>query len=361
MASLRPLVPACLAAAVLAAGAPAAAPTPHALTVEGPVTAIAADGGRTVFVVRLRNGCARVAVWTPPRAVTTLRDPRRCLRGDFSPREGTTEVALAGRRAAWVQTAGGNNEETTVWTATLTAPSPVLVAFEVRGDEGVGTAAGGVHGDGGLLVFSTSSRCEERDDGAFSACPTGFATGDVHRETVWRLAASAGACPDLRPRPPRLCARVRTLAEEQSPLTADRGRIVVSRRSGSLEVVDAAGRHVARFRFGPGIAGAPALHGNDLVVERRGALDVFDVARGEKTATWPLPAGARLQDLHGGVAAYVSGGWLHLLRIGDGARLRYARASTAQLEGAGLTYASGRTLLFVPRAQLPAQFRPLAG
>jgi len=147
-----------LALTAAAAGPPGTA----TLATRGAVLELAADGGRVALVVARPRDCARVVVWTPPRATVTLQGAQRC---DVSPREGTHGVALAGSRAAWVRTGGGNTLETTLMTATLAAPRPLVVGFGVAGPGQSGSVAGDPVGDADLLVFAAYRRCEEAIEG----------------------------------------------------------------------------------------------------------------------------------------------------------------------------------------------------
>jgi hypothetical protein len=341
-----------LCGAVLAVAAPAATPPTRSIAANGPVIDLAADGGRVAFLVGLGHGCARVAVWSLPRNIVTLESGRSCLR-QYSAREATGGLALAGTRVAWVRAGGGNTLETAVWTATLRARAPVLVGFGADGDGGV--RVGHTRGDGALLVFAASHHCTSPGDPSApspSECRPGFRNGEVDRATVWRLATNGRPCPALGRRP-GICVPVRETAEEQTPLAVDAGRVAVRRRSGTVEIVASDGRHLAAFRYGRGIALAAAMHGNDLVVQRPGAVDVFDLQTHAKVATHPLASRTpALEDVHAGVVVYVTAGQARALRLSDGRDVHIGPARRAQLEHAGLFYASGKRVGLLPRADL---------
>src|SRR6266550_2752076 len=128
---------------MLVAAAGAAAPGTKnlpTLATGGPVTALVADGDRAAFVVRVtdpNSACAGVKLWEPRRG-RVVRLQRPCPAGE-SDGEGTFGIALAGTRAAWLWTAGGNILETNVMTATLARPKPVFVDTGGADHSGVGT------------------------------------------------------------------------------------------------------------------------------------------------------------------------------------------------------------------------------
>ena len=83
------------------------------------------------------------------------------------------------------------------------------------------------------------------------------------------------------------------------------------------------------------------------------SLAVWDLRRDEVTRTIPLVRKLRvLEDLDGGVAVLGYRGTTQLVRLADGRRATFAQAANAQLEPQGLYFADGRTLRFVPRAQI---------
>ena len=95
------------------------------------------------------------------------------------------------------------------------------------------------------------------------------------------------------------------------------------------------------------------LQGPQLVTLTRTALTVWNAGTGEKVRTFPLaPARRVLEDIDGGVAVLGSHGTTHLIRLSDGRGVTFAHAAHAQLEPAGLYFADGRTLRFVPRSRI---------
>jgi len=191
--------------------------------------------------------------------------------------------------------------------------------------------------------------------GAFD-CPAGFRNGDIDQESLWRVRANGGACPVPGSRAPLLCTPIRSTSEEQTPLAVGGGLIAVRRRSGTIEVIRAAGGHVARFQYGRVLARAAALQGNDLLVQHGAAVDVFDLRTSAKTATLSLRGTSpRLRDVHGRLAAYTGSGRVRVVRL-DGRRdVAVASGRDAEIESTGLFYASGARVTFVPTAVLLAR------
>ncbi|MDX6408839.1 MAG: hypothetical protein QOE13_1910, partial [Gaiellaceae bacterium] len=173
---------------------------------------------------------------------------------------------------------------------------------------------------------------------------------------------------------------------ELEPLDVNQRRIVV-RRAGSLAVLDASGADVLSLATYPMAA---QLAGNDLVVLVANQLRNYDARTGALLRTWELPpvtfgsdcpawfdpaclAGLlsggyclwstprlscaepalRLEDAARGLVTYVLGGQIHLLRLGDmsDAVIDFGRVS--RFTNAGLIYADGSRLHFVPFGKLP--------
>src|SRR5438270_749772 len=138
-----------------------AASTP-VLPLAGPVSELAADGGRVAILVRTKTGnCARdrVAVWAPATRSFVPIGASACV-GSTSTGAGLFSVGLAGTRVAYVQFAGGNMRELQLRLATLASPRAATVASASFGvDVGQGTYIGRVAGDGSLLAFDWWSEC----------------------------------------------------------------------------------------------------------------------------------------------------------------------------------------------------------
>jgi hypothetical protein len=115
-----------------------------------------------------------------------------------------------------------------------------------------------------------------------------------------------------------------------------------------------------------------AFQGRQLVVLRNGALEVYDVVSGgdKPVRTIPVPAGKlrpMLRDVQSGLAVYVRGTQVHVVRLADGRAVRIntpgATRVDAEIESAGLFYSynvqgtvtAGR-VAFLPRAELLKKF-----
>jgi hypothetical protein len=283
----------------------------------------------------------------------TLQSARPCERGiNRSPREATLAVAIAGTRAAWLRTAGGNTLETIVLTATLARPKPVWVAFASAEDELHGQFVGAPSGDGQLLVFNTSHRCRALNPEfpPLTPCASGVADAEIDQATVWRLPATRGrvACPEPSRRV-RICAQVARASEELTVLAADSGRIAVRHRSGAIELLRATGELLTRFPAGP--PARVVLQGAQLAVQRGTSLEVYDTRSGALIEEHALQGTApRLQDLQAGIAIYVANARVRALRLSDGKDVVIVRGGVAQIEAPGVFAALKRQVTFVPKA-----------
>jgi hypothetical protein len=153
-----------------------------------------------------------------------------------------------------------------------------------------------------------------------------------------------------------------------TPLDVDAGRIVVSGQN-ETRILAADGTILLSL---PVPTLAAQLSGSDLVIASGGALRLFDAVTGTLRATWALPAQSAGHDcdlfgdpsclnsapltlggLSRGVAAYVVGGQVHLLRIADGADRVVGPGTLPRFMDAGLVYADGARIRLVPFERLP--------
>jgi hypothetical protein len=305
-----------------------AASTP-VLPLAGPVSELAADGGRVAILVRTKTGsCARdrVAVWRPTTRSFVPVGASACV-GSTSTGAGLFSVGLAGTRVAYVQYAGGNTRELQLRLAALASLRPVSVAsasFDV--DAMQGTYLGRVAGDGSLLAFDWWSECLP------CAAPV------APRGSIFRLVrldgtlVYSGAFAGLRAA--RIDARV----------------LLVLTRVGTQSIlwtVDVSSGQ----RSGPWILPAARSAGDDVCGDPSGCR----------------AAALRLADYQDGIAVYVAGRTVHLLRLSDrrDATIRAPGVGPvhAQLEPSGLFYSyspagsPGRSrVALVPLASLLAGF-----
>jgi hypothetical protein len=116
----------------------------------------------------------------------------------------------------------------------------------------------------------------------------------------------------------RRAVKIRSEHAGLTALDVDEGRVVVGRSDGPLEVVGADGSLLQSIRLRPGEVGAAALAGKQLVVETGSTLRVYGIGDGKLARTRRLLPGARLQNAQEGVAVYLAGRTIHLLRLSDG-------------------------------------------
>lgn len=289
---------------VLTAATAAAAAASQRITTVGTVGALAADGSRVAFVVvRSPRDCDRVRVWnTATSGVSKLGRRTHCV--DTSTGRGIASLALAGNRTLWLHYIGGNQREWSLWTASTTRPLPrKLAATTVDVDSPAPMVVG--HGDasrlGELLPYAIG-----RDVVALRVNGT--------RALSWRA-------------PDRIVA-----------LGANRGALAVALADG--RVLSLEGGTVVDERDGAPAATAVFVTGSGVAVQRGSTLFYY----GSPTTTTKLSAGAQLMDADGARAVYVARGVVHVVELGSGADRVVARGTQAQLEGAHLVVAGGRTI-----------------
>jgi hypothetical protein len=116
---------------------------------------------------------------------------------------------------------------------------------------------------------------------------------------------------------------------------------------------------------------AAQLSGSNLVVAVAGELRVYDAQTGVLRAEWPLPGDSAghdcdpygdpsctrtaltLDDVARGLAAYVYEGYVHLLRLVDGATAIVGAGAIARFTDSALMYADGARIRRLPFARLP--------
>jgi hypothetical protein len=352
------------------------------LALPGPVSELAADGGRVAVLLRTKTGnCARdrVAVWAPATRTFVPVGASACT-ASTSTGAGLEGVALAQTTIAYVQFAGGNTRELRLRVATLARPRPVTVASAAFGlDQASGTFIGRLAGDGSLLAFDWWNMC--------NACANPVAP----RGTVWRVAPSGSACPGAGglgalPR----CRLVQSLTASLRLLAVGGGRLATRSGDTFVEVRSADGTPLESGVF-PGSVRAARLDAGVLVVLTRSGIENSlwavntNLADGPRSGPWPLPPSSssgdavcgdpsgcrlpalRLEDFQSGIAVYVAGRDVHLLRLSDKRDVRIRAPGIgpvhAQLEAPGLFYSyrpaasPGRgRVTFMPMAAVLARF-----
>jgi Tol biopolymer transport system component len=313
---------------------------------DGAITRLAADGRRVAFAA-----CLGAFVWTPAtRTVTEIyrrewadhAGPATCLQPD---RSYVYSLAAAGNRVAYGERVG--------CTGRLTLGLGVVGANEQAAELGhsnvtcaapMKPALADLQGAGELLVYSTA---EEHAP----CCPLGTISTAV--QTVHRVGAAGCPCPALASSP-----------GPYIPADVEAGRIVVY-GDNETHVLDRDGKRIVTVPLSPVAA---QLSGSRLVLLLRGQLRVYDAVNGTLQHTWPLPdvpSGAQcqlrcsdaarlvLQDVAGGLAAYILDGKVHVLRLADGADAVVASGTLARFMDEGLVYADGWRLHLVTFDRVP--------
>lgn len=358
----RLLLAVCLAWA--AAGAAGAGWAGRAATVtfstNGDVEAIAADGLRVAVATSNPSGCDSVSVWTAGTKSSQSFESKNACEGGVL--QGIPEIAIAGTRVAWVATTGGNELEMYLESARLGTPKVSVVASAVNDDGAAGGIdgnwLGNLYGDGSLLVFNTWYACAVVRPIGDPPCAAGTRAGSEidSRQTLWKLSA-------LRK------TRVAAGAGAFAVIAVSGGRIAVENPAdGGVSILDSGGHPVSTAAITAGTGSGTAFDGAQVVTLRNGVLQAYNASSGHLDASVSLPSGGApfLRDLQGGLAVYVRGRQIHVVRLADGKDATFVApgkgAVDAQIEPAGLTYsynvvrskAHGR-VVFVPTADLQAK------
>jgi hypothetical protein len=261
-----------------------------------PVERLAVDGRRVAMVFTDAADANCVELWESPSGRLT-----RFLRGC-----GSLELALAGTRSAWLTYDQGNHLYLGISTASPSRPGAVGIASLATGGNlscTPGTCPyageGDLQGSGSLLVFDTWSQ-----KGGPCEAVQCF-RNDKILGTLWRVVG-------------RRTVKIRSERAGLTALAADQGRVAVLRSDGPVEVVAAHGSLLRRFPYEPDEVKAAALTGDALAVQTGKSLVAFSVGMGKLRHSWRLPTGARLQGAQSGVAVYLAGRIIHLLRLADG-------------------------------------------
>jgi hypothetical protein len=301
---VRRLLP--LAAALALVPASAAAPV-RSVTAPAPVLALAADGTRVAYASGFAAGdCNRVRLWDRRTGgVTRLGRGTNCVQ--TSTGTTITALALAGRRALWLHVTGGNIREWSLWTATGHLPAARrlrAVRAEADGPAPIVLGPGDASRTGDLLPYALGRAVTVlRVNGA--------------RRFGWTAPARVVA------------------------LAANGGEVAVADAAGDVTVLDAAGAVLRRDRFGPAPIDVVRITGDSLVVQHGRTLEVRG---GGRAAMYSLLAGARLADADGGRAVVVRRGRVSTFDLASGVGRDVSAGTFADLEGAALAVASGRTV-----------------
>jgi dipeptidyl aminopeptidase/acylaminoacyl peptidase len=257
------------------------------------VGSIAADGANVVILFPAVANC--VELWNPRKRILARFDEDSCEGVD---NQAVDAVAVAGNRAAWVDSMETLHYDLSVLTATARNPSPkaLFTELDAYGHGGLGGAAN-------LLVY-----VRQRSRGS----------------ELLRLGRHARV--------------IRTEPHEMSLLDVAASRIAV-REGSHTKVFAANGSPVADI---PTRAAAAEVDGDVLAVLHGRELRAYDLRSGRTLLGLALPAGGRLLGLARGVVVYGERGRIVVMRLSDRRRTAVAVPAgsdvNARLTSAGLFY-----------------------
>jgi hypothetical protein len=314
--------------------------------IDGPLAALAMDGNRIAYGIHPATTKDKVVVWNVRTGKTikvsgihTQRD------GDSSTGSGLFQVALAGKRVAWMTNVGGNTEgDDYLFTSSLTKPRERQIVTEQRlGDSCGGRQAdcagswlGGLVGSGNLMVFNRWT----------TDAQVTVTTGKLDVLKGTRMKAIA------------------TGATSVLAVSTDGSQVAVRRSDGSVAVYLAAGL-VRATTSAPGMTAA-AISGQRLVtVTKSHRLELYNTQTGahEKTFAARGTKQPRNLDVQGNIAIYTVGSAVHAVNLSNGKDRVVAEHRGgplfAQIDSAGLAYGGNGygqkgTLVFVPLARITA-------
>jgi hypothetical protein len=342
---IAPLFVVVLSAALFAPAAGAASPV--LFGTHGTVQRIAGDGNRVALETTTPGGCDRVVVWNEAtKAYSSWATDLNCPGGGTSGGQSVTELALAATTAGWIEESAGDTiEDLTLATATVGHAKPNLSVLSHVYENGTpnsdptGDWLGNLFGSGTLLAFNTWHVCEELptgtvDEGEMSYCSTPSPTSQIVDVTQNPLLQTdiGGA--------------VKTVASGPTSTTivaVNGGRIAVQQSNGSVLLYSSTGALLNTISVTAGASAGTALSGTQLVTLGNGTLDVYDTASGTLTKSIPITAPKpTLRGASGGIAVYVSGTALHLVRLSDGKDVTIHPSGSApvdaQITTSGLFY-----------------------
>jgi len=289
------------------------------VTTKGEIEAVAMDGQTIAYDLRARERCNTVHAWNVATGSdVVVSGAVTCEADSTSTGGGVRELAVAGRRVAWIMNLGGNTESTDfLFAATIgVARERKLSVAERTGDvdgDLDGPWLGNLHGDGSLIAvnrWTTSG-------------------GSVASATVRRVGSGLTA--------------IHAGADSLRVVSVDSGRIAVLDSAGVVTVYGANGARLSRFTP----IGTPreiALRKDYVVVLLAGGrLELHLTQTGALIGTIPVTPGARNLDVHANIAVYTVGRTIRAVRLATKKQAIVAttpkRIVGLALDDAGLTYA----------------------
>ena len=272
---------------------------------------------------------------------------------------------MASATRAWCSR-GGNTEEEILYTRTLRKKKAVELAFvthapdSINLDEQVGAIVGrgSSTSSAATIAWNEWDACEVPgpfDDPGFGLCDPDV-SGSVPPGALLVFRASLSVFRGAK------TAKIRTGAAGMTLVAFGAGRIALMAappnllgvfgkplQAGTLTLVDLEGTAVGGFPLPPGTFSGAVLDATSFYTIRDQSLEVYDVATGAMTATYPAKAPADedapfgLTSISRGIATYVRGNSLHVVRISDGARFKIVKRKNqgpvdAELTSKGLYY-----------------------
>jgi hypothetical protein len=293
------------------------AATGRTLSLAAPVESISADGGRVAFHVGAldKRSCDSVSIWTPSSgSVVDVRgdpcnDPYRFQ-----------DLTLAGTTAVWWDFDTGNHVYCSdVYTATIASPKahPLGICDGTEGDTYYEFA-----GDGTIVAIADYSVCLADCVGNNgSLLPDGDYAVEVRSLVGGKLRTVL---------PP---------VDFRRFLDAENRRVATIEPKATLTVYDARGAKLWSRGAVTGVYGGWIV-GNSVVLHQTRAVRVYSPT-GVGTAR-PLPRGAQVDGVAGGLAVYTVGSTVRLLRLTDGRDRKLVTVKGlvgAQITPAGVFYA----------------------
>jgi hypothetical protein len=318
------------------------------LKTRGYVNHLAADGNRVAVAVSgfTPHHCNLIDVWNPARnAVTRIKTGVGCP-GSETPKDGITTVALAGTRVAWIEEGGGMSTELSLRSRSLSGKKTASIAFTAYPDEGSTPTNlfGYLTGHGSLIAYNAWVRCTaipvgwEGGQSCSEPAPGDQSITNVSEQKLLKIVN--GESVEIATAPDAQASGPTTMS--LAVVSIDGGRIVTQQPDGAMTLYSAAGDVVKQIAVPAGTFSGTALQSSKLVTLRDGNLELYNTSTGALTSTTPVAAGSVLRDLYKGLAVYVKGRKIHVLRLSDGKDVAYSPpgngAVDAQIESTGLFY-----------------------
>jgi hypothetical protein len=319
-----------------------------------PIAALAIDGDRVAYDLTARDAANRhatnkVVVWNVRTGKTTKVSGKTAVVNGVGG-DGVFQLAIAGRRVAWLLNEGGNLEsEDYLFTSSVTSPKERKVASALRTGDSCAPGSEATHCAGpwlGGLVGAGNTIALNR----WTTDSTGaVASGGLYLLAGAKLKSSA------------------TGADTVLAVSSDGGREAVLRSDGSVAVYSKSGSVSTTVE--PPAPQAVALSGKDLVVLSQGKkLALYDSHTGSLQKTLSLRGeGPRNLDVQGKIAVYTAGKSVYGVNLANGKNSAVAtlgnRIAFAAISSAGLAYAENgvrasfgkSTLAFMPYAKVAAR------